>query len=124
MHVAGLTEMAVIPQVCPLYFETLRKHPEVNDTLKEFIVFKMKNPLSSFGHSDYPFRHGGLKGYGHAKLTRDISIVYSISGTDPKTLKLYGVLTHSDLGTGTPPNLNKQKSIAKRFSNQEFTPFG
>lgn len=113
--------MKVIPAYCPLFFETLKKHSNLNAETQEFILHKINQPLMPYGKNDYPFRHGNLKGYNHAKLEgRDVSIVYTLSGSDPKSLKLYGLFSHSELGTGTPPNMNKQKSIAKRLSHQQF----
>jgi hypothetical protein len=33
---------------------------------------------------------------------------------------LYGIFSHRDLGTGTPPNLQKQKQSGQKFDNQTF----
>lgn len=112
--------MTVAVLDCPLFYETLKKRSGLDSLIADFIKFKTSNPLATYGHSDYPFRHGKLKGYGHAKLTRDISIIYTLTGNDPKYLKLYGVFSHADLGTSNPPNLNKQNSVATRLGNQTF----
>lgn len=62
---------------------------------------------------------------GHAGLTRDISIFYTVQGKPP-TFKLYGIFSHRETGTGTPPNLKKQRTISKQLGNaenwQEFKP--
>lgn len=116
-----------MPQVlflfCDLFKETLNKHikdPGVESTYKSFLEFKSENPLSKFGNSDYPFTHGPLSGKLHSKLTRDISILYTMSGTDTKIFKLYGIFTHDESGTGTPSSLNRQKGLSAKMSNQNF----
>lgn len=116
-----------MPQVlflfCDLFKETLSKHikePGVESTYKSFLEFKAENPLSKFGHSDYPYSHSYFKGKLHAKLTRDISIIYTLSGGDTKIFKLYGIFSHDESGTGTPSNLNRQKGLSTKMSNQNF----
>lgn len=116
----GIFTVNVAVLDCPLYYETLKKYNNIDHLIADFVKFKVQNPTSPYGNSDYAFRHGKLKGYGHAKLTRDLSIVYTLTGTQPKYLKLFGVFSHADLGTGTPPNLNKQKAVATRLGNQTF----
>lgn len=111
------------------YFETLRKyHKENNDqalaALKNFIEFKRANPLQQAGGKDRPYIGSGpLSGYIHAGLTRDISIVYTISGRDPHVIKLFGLYTHQDTGTGTPGRPNLSKVMAATWGKQtNFTP--
>jgi len=108
-------------QVCDLFVKTLKANPQVVKTFMQFKAAKATNPTAAFGSSDYPFRHSFLKGYIHAKLTFDVSIIYSISGGDSKVIKLYGIFSHDDSGTGQPPNLNRQQSLGKKLGNQQFT---
>ena len=54
----------------------------------------------------------------HAHLTSDYSIVYTISGKDPTVIKLFGIFTHDDLGTGQPMKLKNMSNMATKFSNQ------
>lgn len=105
---------------CKLYIQSLHQHPEVAAQLKKFILSKIESPASDFGSKDYKFKAGDLKGYKHAGLTYDISIVYTMEGRDPAVLKLYGVFTHDELGTGSTPNRKRQDSMATKFSNQQF----
>lgn len=96
---------------------------KIVDRFEEFLKTKKQNPLQPFGSNDKPFIKEGPLGRAipnetllHAHLTRDVSVVYSLSGKDPRILKLYGIFTHSDLGTGTPGNVRKQQSMADRLA--------
>lgn len=94
--------------------------PIVVNKIEEFKKFKSENPLATFGTNDKPFAATGIyKQYlpkaRKAHLTPDISIVYELSGKDPTIITLYGVFTHAQLGTGQPPNLKKQKNMAKKL---------
>lgn len=109
------------------YFATLKKYesdPQVLQALRNFIAFKRENPLQQAGGKDRPYIGSGpLAGYIHAGLTRDISIVYTISGRDPHVIKLFGIYTHQDTGTGTPGRPNLSKVMAASWAKQsKFTP--
>lgn len=110
---------------CRLFDKSVRKkNTRVLRKLKEFIDFKRQNPLELFGGSDRPYTGEFLKRavpnlvMRHAHLTHDDSILYTIEGVDVKTIKLYGVFSHDDSGTGQPPNINRQQSLANKLSNQ------
>jgi len=108
---------------CELFFKTVskNKNPAIIDLIKLWVGDKSENPQAKIGHggSDYPFT-SILAGYNHAKLTQDISIVYKLHGATPKFLDLYAVVTHQEIGTSRPPNINKQRSFAQRLGNQSF----
>ena len=94
------------------------------DRFEEFLKTKKQNAMQPFGKVDKPFAGDGFLRNAipnetliHAHLTHDISIIYSISGKDPRILKLYGVYSHDEMGTGQPPNIKKQKQLASRLSN-------
>jgi len=96
--------------------------PLVLQKIAEFERAKAANPLAPFGSSDKPFASEGVyKNYlqkaRKAHLSPDISVVYELSGRNPTTIKLYGVFTHADLGTGQPANMKIQKNMAKRMAN-------
>jgi len=98
--------------------------PNILQKIQEFMRFKEANPLAQYGTNDKPFTGNGIyKQYLQkavkAHLTPDIAIVYELSGRNPTTIKLYGVFTHADLGTGQPPNIKIQKNMAKRLSVSE-----
>jgi hypothetical protein len=121
--------MAVVFKVCPLFTESLSQlatqFPKLLDRVEDFKKYKSQNPLGSFGSSDRPLTSIGyfaqaISGIKHAHLTKDISIWYTTSGRDPTEIKLYGVFTHKDSGTGEPPNPKRQKSLASRLTNQSF----
>lgn len=111
----------------PLYKETylarVLPNPSIKKKFRDFMEIKRRDPNQSFGSSDKPFTPKGnfanaVPGLKHAHLTFDLSIVYKVVGTQ---IFLYGFFTHDDLGTGQPPNINKQKSNAVKFANQGFT---
>ena len=96
--------------------------PNILQKIDEFRKVKSENPIANFGSNDGPFISDGIyKRYlpkaRKAKLSNDMSIVYELSGVDPKIIYLYGVFTHANLGTGQPANFHKQKSMAKSLYN-------
>lgn len=114
---------------CDFFKETAAKHIKFGSSVEEsyhnFIATKLQNPIASYGSSDKANPAGTpmaqyVPKIRHAHLTHDLSIFYTISGSNPSELRLYGVLTHDESGTGQPNNPKRQKSVAKRFSNQEF----
>lgn len=115
-------------------FKTISKYTNQKKLLvkrlKEFILHKMKYPANGsipgqypgFGSSDKKFKSGGnfgkeTKGIAHAHLTDNISITYLVDGDK---LNLYGVYTHDSIGTGQPPNMNRQQQMAAQWSNMTF----
>lgn len=107
------------------YDDTLAEYPQLIDKLGEFLRAKVGDFNTRFGASDKPFASGGnynnaVPGIKHAHLNSDVSVVYNIHGANPRFLDLYGLFSHADLGTGQPPNMKKQKSRAKAFSNEKF----
>jgi hypothetical protein len=122
-------EHAVINRHCPLYWETYRKyktHPTVVDRLREFRIFKSKHPNEVFGSKDYPMNRRlplgvAVPGLLHAGITDNLSLFYTISGSNPIILKQYGIFSHDEAGIGQPANMNRQHSLAQKFSNQVFT---
>ena len=100
------------------------------DKLIEFVKHKeqypynggISNDMPGFGSSDKKFRSDGnfgtqIRNIAHAHLTDNISVVYLITGNK---LNIYGVYTHDVMGTGQPPNINRQKQITTRWSNLDF----
>lgn len=111
-----------------MFYQTLKNFSDnatVLKALKAFIEQKRAQPLAPFGAKDYPFKgNGPLQGVGHAGLTFDASIVYTISGKNPNVITLYGIFTHDQLGTGQPANIKRQKQAAGSIHNQvNFTPY-
>ena len=109
--------------------KTLDKFSGQKDTLKKelikFINFKNQYPFNGslpgkipgFGDSDKKFRSGGkfdqqLPNLSHAHLTHNLSLVYFLD-RETQTLRLYGIYSHDDLGTGNPPNTNRQIQIGR-----------
>lgn len=115
----------------PLFQETAamyaRSNPKVLERYMEFLKVKMENPIAVFGstHTDKKNPDGTpmaqeIPGIRHAHLTHDISVFYTISGSNPSVLRLYALLSHDKAGTGQPINFKVQKSVAKKMSNQVF----
>lgn len=104
--------------------KNFRGDTQVIQAIQAFIAHKRSDPTAPFGNKDYPFRGSSLKGYLHAGLTFDAQIIYTISGRDPHTIRLYGVFTHDDLGTGNPVQMKRQQKAGQTFDNTgEFTPY-
>ena len=96
--------------------------PNLSAKIQEFLTFKSANPGQPWG-KDTPFIAAGplaraLPKLRHVHLTRDLSLFYTIGGRDPIMIRLYGVFNHKESGTGTPGNINRQKSLAKQLDNQ------
>lgn len=113
----------------PLFLETAAEYdsPRVTKRLEEFIALKMSNPMAIFGSTktDKPNKSGTpmaqeIPGIKHAHLTHDISVFYTLSGSNPRVLRLYAILSHDEAGMGQPPNTRIQKSMTKRMTNQRF----
>lgn len=116
-------------QTGPLFDQTWRNRSENNASLRnkleQFVKVKSQDPTASFGASDKPFKSGGfftnaIPKLRHAHLTHDLSLVYMLEGGTDPVIRLYGVFSHDDLGTGNPPNKNRQRNMAAQFSGQTF----
>ena len=116
----------------PLWIESVvaasKDTANILQKIKEFKTFKEQNPLAPFGAGDKGFASSGIykqylpKAF-KAHLSQDISIIYELSGRNPTKIKLYGVFTHADLGTGQPANIKIQKNMAKRLAREELEYF-
>lgn len=107
--------------VSNLFNDTLdnfRSNTVVLQSVRDFFVHKRATPLEPFGGKDYPFRHGDLRGIRHAGLTQDISIVYTMSGKNPIDIALYGIFSHTQLGTSHTPDHKRQSRVATTIRNQ------
>ena len=116
-EVGSLWEQSLISAV--------KDSPQIIQKILDFKELKSKNPMSPFGPNDRPFAGNGIfKQYLpkalKAHLTSDISIIYELSGRNPTTIKLYGVFTHADMGTGQPPNIKIQQNLSKRLAKEEI----
>lgn len=118
----------VVFQTGKLWDESLtaaiKDSPNVIQKIEEFRRVKQENPLAPFGGSDSSFSSSGLFKQAlpkarKAHLTQDISIIYELSGKNPTVIKLYGVFTHANLGTGQPANKKIQKNMAKKLAVSE-----
>lgn len=113
------------PEYQETYLSKIKNNEQLKAKFREFMEVKRNNPLQPFGSSDKQFRGDGyftaaVSGIKHAHITHDLSIVYKVEGKNPTQIYLYGFYTHDDLGTGQPPNKNRQSSMAKSFSNRTF----
>lgn len=117
--------MTVMVHPSPVFLENLEKirlagnNASINRKIEDFIRFKVHNPLEKFNNSDRAFSADGV--YGNLRLRKahvsdDLSIIYSIRGDVPKHLQLLAVMSHSQLGTGTPSNIRRQQQVARRLS--------
>jgi hypothetical protein len=89
--------------------------------VRQFIAAKTDNPLQPFGSKDRPYSGGGnFRGFIHVGLTFDVSLIYKMSGRGPTRIQLYAIVTHDQSGTGTPPNLRRQKQLRSKLDSQTF----
>lgn len=128
------TQNSVVYNYGSLWEESLasaiRDTPNILQKIKEFRDFKSQNPLALYGSKDTPL--AGVSGSPYSRylpkarkahLTPDISIIYELSGKNPTNIKLYGVFTHADLGTGQPANKKRSEQMAKRLAREDIEIF-
>jgi hypothetical protein len=124
--------MAVKLLTCPFYVQCVNELKGTKDgakILKElgaFIQAKSENPNQPYRSSDKANPAGtplatAIPKIKHAHLTHDVSVFYTMMGSNPNELRLYAVLSHDDSGSGQPPNPKKQKSLGAKMSNQTFS---
>lgn len=117
---------------CQLFNDTVKKLEGAKNgdralrALGEFIKLKTENPTAPFDGSDKMNPPGtpmakAVPKIKHAHLTSNISIFYTLGGSNPIELRLYGVFTHDDAGMGTAGNVKVQNGVAKQMSRQEFS---
>ena len=122
------TAPKVVFHHCDEFNKTFKHHiinsPGVDAAFSEFRKQKSIDPMQKFGSKDYKLGNHfdkGVPGLLHAGLTHDKSIFYTISGSgDTRHIHLYGIYGHDEAGIGQPGNINKQKSLSKKLSNQDF----
>jgi len=109
-------------QFGPDYKKTFEKYrSQVDKRWLVWLAAKIPDPLRQVGRTDYPFSSSGnYSGLSHAHLTKDISVVYKVSGKSPRNLKIFGFFSHEDLGTGAPPKLSVQRAVGNRLLGQVF----
>lgn len=93
----------------------------VIEALRRFFEIKRYDPYAEFGKNDKPFSHilaREIPGIRKANLSYDARLVYRV---DRGIIFLYGIYSHDDLGIGTPPNINRQRSMTKTFKNMNFS---
>lgn len=119
----------VLYKHCALFQETstvkFKSIPGLIDAFRNFQRIKSAEPTQPVSKSDTHFVSGGpfknlVPNLKHAHLTQDISVFYSLEGKNPHIIKLYGIFSHAESGTGTPPNIKLQKIVAKKCANQVF----
>lgn len=118
---------SVVFEYCPKFAETRKRYPNTAEKLADFLRSKKENKLQPYGAKDYPFISEGplgkaVPGLRHAHLTQDLSVFYTIGGSNPSVIKLYGIFSHQDSGTGNSPNVKIQQALGKSLSGQSFTP--
>lgn len=113
----------------PEYVSTLAKwainNPHLVEKIAEFKKTKAANPMQPFGKNDTrmiataPLGRA-VPGLRHVHLTQDLSLFYTLSGSNPQVFNLYGIYSHNESGTGNSQNIKVQKNMGKRLANQSF----
>lgn len=113
----------VVIQSSNILDQSMSNKRNVIDKLKDFIEFKKANPTAPYGSSDTKFVSRAPLGDAipklrHAHLSHDFSVFYTVEGQNPTVLKLYGVFSHAESGTGHSPNIKRQKQLASTLRNK------
>jgi len=124
----GLASESVKFLTCPLFDRTYAEKsniPGIKEKFNSFVEQKTIKPVAPFGSRDSIFINSTPLGIAipklrHAHLTNDLSIFYTIEGRDPTVVRLYGIFSHDDSGTGQPRNIAKQKSLGKQMRQSGF----
>jgi hypothetical protein len=104
----------------PEFKKTSERYPRAAAKYLEWIRVKMENPMSLIGY-DKPFvAKSPYDGLMHAHMDDDVSVVYRITGKDPRHIKVYGFYSHEDLGTTRPPKQKVQQIVGTRLKGQIF----
>ncbi len=113
----------------PEYVSTLAKWaintPHLADKIADFKRAKMENPMQPYGKNDTRMIATGplgraVPGLRHVHLTQDLSLFYTLGGSNPHVFDLYGIYSHNESGTGNSQNIKVQKNLGKRLANQSF----
>jgi hypothetical protein len=108
------------------YKDKKARFPIIKSKIREFGAKKASDSMAPYGSADTRFVSNSpisslLPGMRHAHLTKDLSVWYKITGGAAPIIKLYGIFTHEETGTGTPAKIAKQISISKKLIDQENT---
>jgi hypothetical protein len=124
---AAAPQQTTFDSSCPLFNQSMGSlNPNIRERilkrLEAFVSYKMASPMQAFGSSDYLFAsESPLKGYKHAHLTGDHSLVYTYDGKKNR-FYLYGVFTHADLGTA--PGASRSNKIQAAMGQKLAGPLG
>lgn len=104
------------------FVKSLKNYKKVIPKLIEFVKVKSLDPMAKFGAKDSHFTGGGplsASGVLHVHLTHDIQLLYRRHSKNPTVIEMLLVGSHDDFGTGQPPNIKKQKTLAKSLDNMD-----
>lgn len=102
--------------------ERSRNVKDLKQIIKTFVLEKIKNPKISINvNRDDSLKTGVLS---KVRLWHydigNLRLYYRTNDLPSEIqLVLYGVFTHDETGTGTPPNIKKQEQFAKWVENSE-----
>lgn len=79
-----------------------RGYPGIDKTFREFIEFKLQNPMTPFSKKDVPLSSGSLRGYRHVHLFHGkVILIYDIEAGQ---LRLLDVVEHTGVDNGRTAN--------------------
>lgn len=85
---------------------------------ERFLTAKMANPTEMWNASDKRASNA-LSRFYKAHLTHDDSIIYTYD-QQQNILRIYGIWSHDEMGTGQPPNYARIAKFADRLGGQVF----
>jgi mRNA-degrading endonuclease YafQ of YafQ-DinJ toxin-antitoxin module len=94
------------------------KWPRILKQFERFVTAKISAPTQMWNASDKR-SSPPLSSFYKAHLTHDDSIIYSYDQAN-NVIRVYGIWSHDDMGTGQPPNRPRTTTLANRLEKQVF----
>jgi mRNA-degrading endonuclease YafQ of YafQ-DinJ toxin-antitoxin module len=105
-------------EACKAKYAKAGKWGRMLKQYERFLIAKMSNPTQMWNASDKRASNA-LSNFYKAHLTHDDSIIYTYD-QQSNLIRIYGIWSHDEMGTGQPPNYPRIASFADRLSRQVF----
>ena len=107
--------------------KNIRHLPNLVKKTSELLEKKRQDPHGKLSNDDYPLGTSGgfasFPGLMHVPVSHNLRLWYAVvpvkKGKETEhQVRAFGVYTHDETGTGSPPNIALQKATALRMSNE------
>ena len=105
-------------EACKAKYAKAGKWGRMLKQYERFLIAKMSNPTQMWNASDKRASNA-LSNFYKAHLTHDDSIIYTYD-QQSNLIRIYGIWSHDEMGTGQPSNYPRIASFADRLSRQVF----